>query len=106
MMTTSETQLNNSAICIAASTPPLTPPLTATPLQAHGPRPASLWLRISGLQPGTKTLRGAVLEVNGELAAVLAGQQEAVAQRLADSPSLPAFLVELQNMVDQLSMER
>lgn len=29
-----------------------------------------------------------------------------LAQRLAEAPSLPAFFVELQNMVDTLSLER
>ncbi len=119
---------------------------------AHTPHrpPASLWLRVSGLTPGAPSLRGAHLEVNGELAELLgvsdseqhaAGQQqqgqqqqqqqrqreqqpgaaqhpagqpsqlggssgarELLAQRLEEAPSLPAFLVELQNMVDQASL--
>ncbi|KAI7842671.1 hypothetical protein COHA_003602 [Chlorella ohadii] len=110
---------------------------------AHRP-PASLWLRVSGLTPGAPSLRGAHLEVNGELAELLgvggseqhaAGQQQQqqrqreqqpgaaqhpagqpsqlggssgarqlLAQRLEEAPSLPAFLVELQNMVDQASL--
>ena len=110
-----------------------------TPAQAHGHAahrpPASLWLRVSGVTPGAPSLRGARLEVNAALAALLgageqpaagqlqqpAGQQqpaaeqasqapggggarELLAQRLAEAPSLPAFLVELQNMVDQASL--
>lgn len=76
----------------------------------HGIRrpPASLWLRISGLQPGAPSLRCARLQVNAELAALLGGseQQGLLAQRLAESPSLPAFLLELQNVVDQRALER
>lgn len=119
-------------------------------LQAHAHaahrHPASLWLRVSGVTPGAPSLRGARLEVNAELAALLgvelgpeseqhpAGQQEQeqqrdqqpgpaqhpggqllqqlsssgtrelLAQRLEEAPSLPAFLVELQNLVDQASL--
>lgn len=83
---------------------------------------------MSGVTPGAPSLRGARLEVNAALAALLgageqpaAGQQqraagqlsqlpgsggarEVLAQRLAEAPSLPAFLVELQNLVDQASL--
>ncbi|PSC68290.1 E3 ubiquitin-ligase FANCL [Micractinium conductrix] len=73
--------------------------------------PASLWLRISGLCVGAASLAGARLEVGPELAALLGGGgggghgSVSLAQRLAESPSLAAFCVELQNMVDQLSLE-
>ena len=73
---------------------------------AASARPASLWLRLSGLQPGALTLRGARLEVSAELGALLEGREEVLAQRLAESPSLPAFFLELQNMVDHASLER
>ena len=82
------------------------------PLQAHrraaaaSARPASLWLRLSGLQPGGLTLRGTRLEVNAELGALLEGREGVLAQRLAESASLPAFFLELQNMVDHASLER
>lgn len=71
-------------------------------------RPASLWLRLSGLRTGAPSLAGAQLEVNAELAALLqSGDAEAVlAERLAEAPSLQAFFVELQNMVDTLSLDR
>ncbi|KAL4418745.1 hypothetical protein ABPG77_006418 [Micractinium sp. CCAP 211/92] len=70
-------------------------------------RPASLWLRLSGLRTGALSLAGAQLEANAELAALLqSGDAEAVlAQRLAEAPSLQAFFVELQNMVDTLSLD-
>lgn len=89
---------------------PHTPP--PHPPQAHrlaGRPPASLWLRVSGVQPGPASLRGAHLQVGDELAALLGqgeAQQAALAQRLAESPSLPAFLVELQNLIDQRSLEQ
>lgn len=81
-------------------------PYKSSALQPQADRPASLWLRISGVQPGALTLRDARLEVCPELAALLAGQQDALVQRLAESASLAAFFVELQNMVDQLSLAR
>lgn len=88
----------------------MTPPPTT--LQAHraaGRPPASLWLRVSGLQPGAASLRGAALEVNAELSALLGEgpeAREALAQRLSEAPSLPAFLLELQHMVDQRSLQQ
>jgi hypothetical protein len=69
-------------------------------------QPVSLWLRISGLDPAAATLQGARLEANAELAALLGGQRALLARRLAESRSLLAFLVELQHMVDRLSLER
>ena len=74
--------------------------------QLRSGQPSSLWLRVSGLRPGALTLAGCRLEVNAELAALLEGRQGVLAQRLAESPSLPAFFVELTNMVDQLSLGR
>jgi hypothetical protein len=44
--------------------------------------------------------------VNAELAALLEGHRDVVARRLADSPSLAAFFVELQSVVDQLTLAR
>ncbi|KAL4430938.1 hypothetical protein ABPG75_006194 [Micractinium tetrahymenae] len=78
-------------------------------VQRAAGRPARLWLRLSGLRAGAPSLAGARLEVNAELAALLQGGGDAgavLAQRLAEAPSLPAFMVELQNMVDTLSLER
>ena len=90
--------------------PPAPPPRLQA--QRAAGLPASLWLRISGLCVGAASLAGARLEVGPELAALLGGGgggghgSVSLAQRLAESPSLAAFCVELQNMVDQLSLER
>lgn len=93
----------------------MSPPFACpAPLQAHSAAaaaarpPASLWLRVSGLAPGAPSLRAARLEVSAELAALLGGgeQRALLARRLAESPSLPAFLRELQNVVDQRTIER
>lgn len=56
---------------------------------AHRP-PASLWLRVSGLTPGAPSLRGAHLEVNGELAELLGvggSEQHAAGQQQQQQPA-------------------
>lgn len=84
--------------------------LTQAHLRSSGGRapPASLWLRVSGLRPGAPSLAGARLEVGEELATLLGEGEPArlLAQRLAESPSLPSFVRELRSLVDQLSLQR
>lgn len=81
-------------------------PSHALQVQRAAGRPASLWLRLSGLHAGAPSLAGAQLEVNAELAALLQGcdMGAVLAQRLAEARSLTAFVVELQSMVDTLSL--
>ncbi len=69
------------------------------PPGADAAQPATLWARVSGAPAGGGPLAGARLEAGPALAAALAGREAAAAARLADSPSLAAFFVELQDLL-------
>jgi E3 ubiquitin-protein ligase FANCL len=69
------------------------------PPGADAAQPATLWARVSGAPAGGGPLTGARLEAGPALAAALAGREAAAAARLADSPSLAAFFVELQDLL-------
>jgi hypothetical protein len=70
---------------------------------AQQQQPASLWLRLTGVSPGSPTLAGSHLDLGTDLEALLKDHKALVQARLRESPSADLFLVELQSIVASLA---